>query len=144
MILSVKQNANSIGDWADNNYLIERKYYKGQGNILKLSNQKTRNSEKVEDMELIMDNNLVLHRLQQNSSGKAISKHNIVVQALNELGGRVTKQKDLTEKVAEISDKSAATSRTMITAAVDEGYIIAGDDKGNNKNKIFRISETEK
>ncbi len=133
------RGATSIGDYADNNYLFERKFQQGVGNILKLSNQKTRNAGQVDDMELIMDNNLVLHRLQQNTNSKAISKHNIVVQALTELSGRVMKQKDLIDKIADISGKSMSVSRTMLLDAVEEGYVLTGDEDGLHQNKIFRL-----
>jgi hypothetical protein len=130
------RGASSIGDWADNNYLFEKNYHSGH---LNLTNQKTRNAEEVEAMELMMDTNLVLHHFQANSCNKAIANHNTVINALNLLGGKVAKQKDLVDQIAHLTGKSPSVSRTMLIDAVNNGSIILTDDPTNQKTKIYTL-----
>ncbi|HBY02289.1 MAG TPA: hypothetical protein DEG92_07125 [Rikenellaceae bacterium] len=106
------RGASSIGDFADNNYLFEKNYSTGH---LLLTNQKTRNAEEVDAMELMMDDNLVLHHLQGNSSTKSLANNNTAIQALSLLGGRVTKQKDLVDQISNLTGKSSGVSRTIVT-----------------------------
>lgn len=128
------RGASSIGDFADNNYLFEKNYSNGH---LLLTNQKTRNAEEVDAMELMMDNNLVLHHLQANSNQKSLANNNTAIQALSLLGGKVTKQKDLVDQIALLTEKSTSVSRTILMNAINDGSILAVDDPTNLKNKIY-------
>jgi hypothetical protein len=128
------RGASSIGDFADNNYLFEKSYSDGH---LILTNQKTRNAEEVDAMELMMDDNLVLHHLQANSSTKSLANNNTAIQALSLLGGRVTKQKDLVDQISNLTGRSSGVSRTILLDAINNGSILTEDDPANLKCKVY-------
>lgn len=135
------RGASAAGDWADNNFLFE-KVYPTQINptpSLRLTNQKARNAEESDAMELVMDNNLVLHRLQSSSKSKSQSNAIIVQQALEQLGGRANKQTDLVEQIAHLTGKSAGACRNILINAVENDHVSCEDDPKNQKNKIYSL-----
>lgn len=135
------RGASSAGDWADNNYLLE-KIYTTPGNPtqpLRLSNQKSRNAEELDEIELVMDNNLVLHKAVSGKNNTSQINGIHVQQALEQLGGTVSKQTDLVNELKNMTGKEYSSCRKMVTDAVDNGQILSQDNPQNKKSKIYSL-----
>lgn len=136
------RGASSAGDWADNNFLLEKIYStpSNPSQSLRLSNQKSRNAEELDEIELVLDNNLVLHKAAANSKNNASQINGIhVQQALEQLGGKVKKQTELVKELTAITGKSSSSCRKMIIDAITNGQVDSQDDPQNLKNKIYTL-----
>ena len=132
------RGASAIGDWADNGFLMEPGK-RDQTGLIKMTCQKARNFEKPEPFYLKLNTNLIFERVNPDVV-KTIANHSIVVDALTSLGGAVSKQGQLIEKVASTTGRSTGTIRNLIAEAAKTGFIHPIANPSNKREKGYELA----
>lgn len=129
------RGASSIGDWADNVFLME---YQKKSDMVRVTCQKARNFEKPDEFYLQMNKNLIFERVQQNQSEKT-QNIQFVISALNNLGGNANRQIDLIQEIQKIKQVSTNVARNMINKAINEKNVTEILNPKNKKEKGYSI-----
>jgi hypothetical protein len=132
------RGASAIGDWADNGFLMEPGK-RDKAGLIKMTCQKARNFEKPEPFFLKLNSNLIFERVNPDVV-KTITNHSIVVDALTSLGGTVSKQGQLIEKVASTTGRSTGTIRNLIAEAAKTGFIHPITNPSNKRDKGYKLA----
>jgi len=130
------RGASAIGDWSANTWELSR-----TKNAFKFANNKSRNFKLQDELEL----ELVNLRFRQASVTTQQNKASVVVQALQELGGKASSKKELAEKIHELSKQdnrkeiAESTANKHIETAVAEGSVVEAKATGNQKEYSLKI-----
>lgn len=130
------RGASAIGDWAPNILYLEPDAKEG-GEILKVTHLKSRNYEKVAPFRLEFSASTGFRRV---SSGKGDESLFLVVQALEQLGGKVGRQDQLMKHLAKSADMSPSTARRSIINAAKGGLI---EPLSAGKHRGYRLTVDE-
>ena len=132
------RGASAIGDWADNGFLMEPGK-RDKAGLIKMTCQKARNFLKPEPFYLKLNGNLIFERVNPDVV-KTIADHRIVVDALTSLGGAVSKQGLLIQKVASTTGRSTGTIRNLIAEAAKTGFIHPVVNPTNKRDKGYELT----
>jgi len=129
------RGASAIGDWSCNNFLLKSKR---NTNNIEVICQKARNIAKPDPFLITMGQDLSFQRADLNNSNSNFSQQ-LVTEALHQLGGQVSKQADLINKMMDISNKSKSAVLKHINHAVQADIIEEVSNPLNAKVKGYKL-----
>lgn len=128
------RGASAIGDWAANILLMKPVEIDGErSNVIELQHQKARNFEAAKPFFLERRPDLSMVRTDDpKKRGKNGSQAQAVVEALQELGGKVGKKSDLWLHLQTSTGKPETSVRRMVKMALDLGVIVECRGEGKS------------
>ena len=125
-----------IGYWADTVFWMEQS--RNVAGAVTMRCKKARHFQKPGPTELKINANLLFEEAKDHKQ-KVSLKSNIVVHALETLGGYVAKQADLSTELVANTGKSISTVRNIITDAVRAGQITVMVNPKNKRERGYQI-----
>ena len=125
-----------IGYWADTVFRMEQS--RNVAGAVTMRCKKARHFQKPGPTELKINANLLFEEAKDHKQ-KVSLKSNIVVHALETLGGSVAKQADLSTELVANTGKSISTVRNIITDAVRAGQITVMVNPKNKRERGYQI-----
>ena len=139
------RGASSIGDWAENSISLSEKIV-GSKRLIEMNHTKARDMERFLPVMLDLGSDMVFRNADNVFKSKDEQNIDVVVNALESLGGKANKQKSLIDAVTseyanQFNDTiSINPVRKLIADAVSSGVIQESID---GKNKCYEIVSTE-
>ena len=146
------RGATAIGDWAANILVMHDASQKPElddeneeqttknKTIVRLEHYKQRNHEKQKDIFLQMSEGLIFERTKNPQRTKEQKQTDLIIEALEGLGGEAKSQSQILNWLAENSPNNNFNKSSfyrIIKKMEDENVIFIGTRDGNNQKKIF-------